>query len=148
MPHYLLVKDRLKGFRKAENQSYRAIIGRIGAVTFIRDRLNVSKLPVRRIGRNRETQTKEFDQALSEFGITVFENNRRDSIRIVSLPRIKTREGLENVMIKNFNLRDEVVRGCRGRKIMPSIIQSRVGSKGLSEELTFREKRDRCWPSG
>ena len=26
MPHYLLGKDRLKGFRKAENQSYREII--------------------------------------------------------------------------------------------------------------------------
>ena len=129
---------------KAGNQSYRAVVRRIGAVTLFRDRLNVSKLPARRIGRSRETQTKEFDQAVSEFGSTVFENNRRDSIRTVSLPRIKAREGLENVIIKNSNFRDEIVRGWRSRRNMPSIIQSRVGSKGLSKEFSFRERRDSC----
>ena len=51
--------------------------------------MNVRKRPVRRIGRSRETQTIEFEQAGSEFGSTVFENNRRDSIRTVSLPRIE-----------------------------------------------------------
>ena len=55
----------------------------------------MSKLPARRIGRSRETQTKKFDQAVSEFVTTVFENNRRDFIRTVSLPRIKARAGLE-----------------------------------------------------
>ena len=55
MPHYLFIKDRLKDFRKAGNQSYRAVVWRIGAVTLIKDRLNVSKLPARRIGRSRET---------------------------------------------------------------------------------------------
>ena len=140
MPHYLLVKNRLKGFRKAGNQSYRALVRRIRAVTLFRDRLNVSKLPARKISRSRETQTKEFDQAVSEFGSIVFENNRRDSIRTVSLPRIKTREDLLNVMINNFNFRDEVVRRWRSRRNIPSIIQSRVGSKGLS----FKERRDSC----
>ena len=71
MPHYLLVTDRLKVFKKAGNQSYRAVVRRIGSVTFFRDRLNVSKFPVRWIGGGRETQTKEFDQAVSEFGGTV-----------------------------------------------------------------------------
>ena len=144
MPHYLLIKDRLKGFRKAGNQSYRAVVRKIGAVTFFRDRLNVSKLPARRIGRSRDTQTKEFDKAMSEFGSTVFENNRKDSIRTVSLPRIKAKEGLENVIIKNFSYRDEVVRGWRSRRNMPSIIQNRVGSKGLIEEFSFRERRESC----
>ena len=102
----------------------------------------MSKLSARRIGRSRETQTKEFDQAVSEFGSTVFENNRRNSIQTVSLPRINPREGLENVIIKNFNFRDVVVRGWRSRTTIPSIIQSRVGSKGLSEEFIFRERRD------
>ena len=143
MPHYF-VKDRLKGFRKEENQSYRAVVRRIGAVTFLRDRLNLSKLPARRIDRSRETQTKEFDQAVSEFGSTIFENNKRDSIRTVILPRIKARESLENVIIKNFNFRDEVIKGWRSRRNMPSIIQSSVGSKGLSEEFSFRERRDSC----
>ena len=86
----------------------------------------MSKAPARRIGRSRETQTKEFDQAVSELGSTVYENNRRDSIRTVSLLRIKSREGMENVIMKYFNFRDEVVRGSRN---MPSIIQSKVGSK-------------------
>ena len=71
----------------------------------------MSKLPARMIHRNRETQTKEFDQARNELGSTIFENNRRDSIRTVSFPRIKAREGLEKVIIKNYNLRDEIVKG-------------------------------------
>ena len=116
------VVGRLNGFRKVGNQSYRAVARRIGAVTFFKVRLNVNKLPARRIGRSRETQTKEFDQAMSEFGSTIFENNNRDSIRTVSHPRIKARESLENVIIKNFNFRDEVVRGWRSRRNMPSII--------------------------
>ena len=45
-------------------------------VTRFRDRLNVSKLPARRIGRSRETQMKEFDQAGSDLRSTVFENNK------------------------------------------------------------------------
>ena len=144
MPHYLLVNDRLKGFRKAGNQINRLVVKRIGAVTLFRDRLNVSILPARRIGRSRETQTKEFDQAMSEFRSTVFENSRRHSIRTVSSPRIKARKGMKDVIMKNFNFRDEVVRGLRSRRNMPSIIQSRVGSKGLSEEFSFRERRDNC----
>ena len=52
---------------------------------------------------------KEFDQAVSEFGSTVFENNRKDSIRTVRLPRIKAREGMENIIMKNFHFGDEVV---------------------------------------
>ena len=71
MPHYLLIKDRLKGFREAGNQSYKVVVSRNGAVIFYRDRLNVSKLPARREGRSRETQTKEFDQAVSLLGSTV-----------------------------------------------------------------------------
>ena len=106
--------------------------------------MNVSKLPARKIDRSRETQTKKFDQAVSEFGSTFFENSTRDSIRTVSLPRIKAREGLENVIIKIFNFRDEVVRGFRSRRNMPSIIQRRVGSKALSEEFSLRERRDSC----
>ena len=106
--------------------------------------MNVSKPPARRIGRSREIQMKEFDQAVSEFGSTNFENNRRDSIRTVSLPRIKAREGMENVIIKNFNFKDEVVRGWRSRRNMSSIMQSRVSSKSLSEEFSFRERKDSC----
>ena len=112
-------------------------------VTPFKNRLNVSKLLARRIGRSRETQTKEFDQAVIELGSTVFEN-RRDSIRTVCLPRIKAREDIENRLIKNSIFRDEVVRGRRSRRNMPSIIQSSVGSKGLSEEFSFRERRDSC----
>ena len=143
MPHYIIVKDRLKGFRKAGNQNYRVVVRRIGEVNLFRDRLNMSKLPARRIGRSSETQTKELDQAVSEFVSTVFENNRRDSIRTASVPKIKTRDCLENVMIKNLNFRDEVVRKWR-RRNMSTIIQSRVGSKDLSEEFSFRERRDSC----
>ena len=104
----------------------------------------MSKLPVRKIGRSRETQTKASDQAVSEFGNTVFHNNRRGSIRTVRLPRIKTRDGMENVIIKNLNSRDEVVREWRNRRNMPSIIQRRVGSKCLREKFSFRERRDSC----
>ena len=71
MLHYLLVKDKLKGFRKAGNQSYWAVVRRIGAVTLFRDRLNVSNFPARLIVKSRKIQTKEFDQTVSEFGSTV-----------------------------------------------------------------------------
>ena len=106
--------------------------------------MNVNKLPARKIGRSRETQTKEFDQTVSEFRSTVFENNWRDSIRAISLLRIKVIEGLENVIIKNFSLWDEVLRGWRSRRNMPNIIQSRVGSKYLSKEFNFRERKNSC----
>ena len=106
--------------------------------------MNVSKVPARRINRSRETQTKEFHQAVNVFGSTVFEKNKRDSIRTVNLPRIKIREGLENIMKKNFNFKDEVVRGWRSMKNMPNIIQSRVDIKGLTEEFSFRKRKDSC----
>ena len=121
MLHYLLVKDRIKGLREAENQSYRAVVRKIGAVNLFRDRLNGSRLPARRIGRSRERQTKEFDQAVRKFESRVFENNERDSIRTESLPRINARKALENVIINNFNFNDEVVRGCRSRRNMPIV---------------------------
>ena len=73
----------------------------------------MSKLLARSIGKGRETQSE------SELGSTVFENNRRDSIWTVSLPGIKTREGMENVILKNFYFRDEVVRGWTSRRNMP-----------------------------
>ena len=95
----------------------------------------MSKRPERRLGRSRETPTKQFDQTGSELGSTVFENNRRDSIQTVSSPRIKAREGIENVIMKNSYFRNEVVRGWRSRRKMPSIIQNRVDSKGLKQRV-------------
>ena len=89
--------------------------------------MNVRKLHARRTGRRRETITKEFDQAGSEFGSTVFE---------------KAREGMENVIKENFNYRDEVVRDWRSMRSMPIIIQSRLANMGLSVEFSFRERRD------
>ena len=74
----------------------------IGVVRLLRDRLHVSKLPARRIGRSRETQTKEFNYKVSEIGSTDFENNMRDSIRFVSLPRIKVKEGDEKIIMKKI----------------------------------------------
>ena len=62
----------------------------------------------------------------------------------VSLPRIKAREGIANVIIQIFYYRDEVVKGWRNRRNINSIIESRVVSKDLSEEFSFRERRDRC----
>ena len=91
MPHKLLVKDKLKGFRKAGNQSYRAVVRKIERSPFFRYRSNMSKPPAKRIGRSRERQTKKFDHEMSEFGSIVFENNGRESIRTVSFPRIKAR---------------------------------------------------------
>ena len=70
----------------------------------------MSKLLARRIGRSREKQTIEFDQAGSVLGSTVFENNRRDSIWTINLPRIKARESMKNVIMKNENFRDEEMR--------------------------------------
>ena len=93
MPHYIFVKDKVKGFRKAGNESYTVLVRRIGAVTLFRDRLNVSKLPVRKISRSRERRTKYFDQTVTEFGGTVFENKRKDSIRTVSFSENQGQRG-------------------------------------------------------
>ena len=104
----------------------------------------MSKLPARKMVRSRDSQTKEFHRAGSEFGSTVFENNKRNSIQTVSFPRIKAREGMKIVIMKNFYFRNEVVREWMSRRNMPNIIQSRVGSKGLSKQFNFRERRDSC----
>ena len=55
----------------SERQEIKAI--GIGAITLFRDRLNASKLSPRFIGRNKETQTKEFEfnQAGNELGSIV-----------------------------------------------------------------------------
>ena len=81
---------------------------------------------------------------MSEFESTVFENNRRDSIQTASLRRSKAREDMKNVTIKKLKFRHEVMREWRSRINMPSIIQSRVGSKDLNEEFSFRERKDSC----
>ena len=52
------------------------------------------------------------------------------------LPRIKAREGMENVIIKNFIFKDEIVRRWRSRKNMPNFIQNRVGSKNLRHKFS------------
>ena len=101
--------------------------------------MNVSKLPARRIGRSRKTQTKELCQTVSDFRSTVFEN-RRDSIRTVILLRKKAREGLKHVIMKNFKYRDKIVRGWSSRRHMASIFQSRIDSKGLSVEFSFKKR--------
>ena len=106
--------------------------------------MNVSKCPARRIGRSRKTQTKEFDHAGNQLGSIALENKRWDSIQTVSLPRIKARESMENVIMKHFDFKNEVVRKWRSRRNMPSIIQNRVSIKCLSEEFSFRERRDNC----
>ncbi|MPC16758.1 hypothetical protein E2C01_009594 [Portunus trituberculatus] len=36
-------------------------------------------------------------------GSTVIENNRRDPIRFINLPRVYASEGMENLITKNFN---------------------------------------------
>ena len=97
----------------------------------------MSKLPARRIGRSRETQKKQFDQAGSKLGNTIFENTRKVIIRV---PMIKAREGMGKVIMHNF--RNEALRGWKSRRNMPDIIQSRVGSKCLSKEFSFSERRD------
>ena len=65
----------------------------------------MSKLPTRTIGRSRETLTKEFDQVGSELGSI----GGTPSGPYISLLKIKAREGMKNVMMKNLNFRDEVV---------------------------------------
>ena len=79
---------------------------------------------------------------MSKLGSTVYVNNMKDSIWTINLPRIKAREGIKNVIMKNLNFKNEVVRGWRSRRNMPNIIQSGVGSKGLSKEFSFRERKD------
>ena len=68
------------------------------------------------------------------------ENNRRDPIRPISLSRVYASEGIENIIMKDFNWQHKVVRGRRRRRNKPGIVQGRVISKGLSEEFSFRNR--------
>ncbi len=56
---------------------------------------------------------EKFDKAGCKHRSTVSENDRRDSIRIVGLTRIKAREGKENVIMKNLDIRHNIVTGWR-----------------------------------
>ena len=88
MPYYLFIKALERRKIKAIRRQFEGL----ERSPFFRVRLNVSKLPARRIGRSRETKTNEFDQARSKIGSTVFENNRWNSIQTVSLPIIESSE--------------------------------------------------------
>lgn len=46
---------------------------------------------------------EKFYQAGCELRSTIFENNRKDSFRSASLPKIKSREGMKNIITKNLN---------------------------------------------
>lgn len=59
---------------------------RIRVVTFLWDRLNVSQLSGRRKSRGWQTDMEKSDQAGCEHGSTVFEDNRRYSIKTITLP--------------------------------------------------------------
>ena len=61
---------------------------------------------------------EKFDQTRSKHGSTVFENDWRHSIRSIGFPRVKPREGMNNITLKDFNLRDERVRGWRRRNML------------------------------
>ena len=49
-------------------------------------------------------------------GSTVLENNRRDFIRTIRLPRVKISEGRRNIIMKDLNIRHDVVSAWRRRK--------------------------------
>ena len=51
---------------------------------------------------------------------------------------------MQNIIMKNFNCSDKEVRGWRSRRNTTIIIQSRVGSIGLNEDFSVRQRRDRC----
>ncbi len=50
-------------------------------------------------------EAKEFNQAGCQHGGTVLKNDRRYSIRYISLLRVKAREGVKNIIRKNFDIR-------------------------------------------
>ena len=59
MPHYLLVRDRLKGFRKAGNQSNKAVVRRMGmrpsyVIAYVDATVSFrSKMRIEKVGGNR-----------------------------------------------------------------------------------------------
>ena len=65
--------------------------------------------------QRRKSLTKQGASTEAQF----FDNDGMDSIRSVSLPSVKPREGVKDVITKNLNLRHEIVGGRRSRRIMP-----------------------------
>ena len=85
---------------------------------------------------------EKFDQAWCEHGNIVFENNRRNSIRTIRLPRVKASEGTKNIITKDSNIRHEVVSVWWRRRNKTRIIQCGVVSKSLSEKFSLRDRGD------
>ena len=100
----------------------------------------MSKPSARRIVRSRETQAKEFDQAGSKFGSTVFENNRRDSIPTVSLPRIKARQRMENVIFRLFIINIHLTQNSTCYSLIYLHYSSVLILRGMTE---FKMKKNR-----
>ena len=81
---------------------------------------------------------------MSAWKSAVFENDRRHSIGTISLLRVKAREWIEIIILKNINRRKSMVREERIRWNMPRIIQCGVFRECLREEFSFRDREDSC----
>ena len=78
----------------------------------------MSKLPATRIGRSRETQTKELDQAGSKLGSTFFFLDQQEILH----PDRKPSENQGQRRREKLYNEEAVVRGWKSRRNMLSII--------------------------
>ncbi len=81
-----------------------------------------------------------------------FKNDRRYTIRSVSLPKVKARKkkkNMENFSLKNFNTRHEIVRGGedaeKKRKQIKTEIDEKGENKGNVEEGEKRRGEGKHW---
>ena len=58
--------------------------------------------------------------------------------------KVKAREGIENIIMKNVNDSHSLVREGVSRRNMSRILQTRVSRKSLNKEFSSRNRSDSC----
>ena len=75
------VKQSFENFSNSQSESNRAIVGGIGTVTLLRNRLNKCMLPRRRISARNKNEAKKTTKNRSQFISKFLQKSGRNAIR-------------------------------------------------------------------
>ena len=75
------VKQSFENLSNSRSESNRAIVGGVGAVTLLRNRLNKCMLPRRRISARNKNETKRMTKNRHQFISKFLQNAGRNAIR-------------------------------------------------------------------
>ena len=75
------VKQSFENFSNSQSESNRVIVGGVGAVTFLRNRLNKCMLPRRRISAGNKNEAKKTTKNRRQFISRFLQKSGRNAIR-------------------------------------------------------------------